>query len=149
MAEAPVKLRGHHLLCLLPYIGLGYTPAFIENFNAIVDSINRGVPIEITDGPDAICKALHAGEHREFDDCPTAAAAERDRRALLQITEHLNTPITSGATLTLTPDMVVRLRALFAKGAIRHACADCEWHDICTGIAARDYDGAKLFPHAC
>jgi hypothetical protein len=42
MCHSIIELRGHHLLCILTYMGKGYTPAFVENYDAIVAQINRG-----------------------------------------------------------------------------------------------------------
>ncbi len=54
----PVRLRGHHFLCLLTYKGLGYTPAFVENMTAVATRINAGAKVILHPGPDDICAAL-------------------------------------------------------------------------------------------
>ena len=30
-----IKLRAHHLLCLLTYVGKGYSPAFTANYDRV------------------------------------------------------------------------------------------------------------------
>ncbi len=37
-----IKIRPHHLLCLLTYAGEGYNDAFIDNFNKIVHRLKLG-----------------------------------------------------------------------------------------------------------
>ena len=53
-----VRLRPHHLLCLLTYVGKGYSAAFVANYDAIARRLSRGEHIEIVDGPDDICRPL-------------------------------------------------------------------------------------------
>lgn len=53
-----VKLRGHHLLCILTFVGHGYSRAFSDNYKAVVQRLNAGEPVVLVDGPDDICAAL-------------------------------------------------------------------------------------------
>ncbi len=41
-AAVTVRLRAHHLLCLLTYVGKGYTPAFTANYDAVVARLDAG-----------------------------------------------------------------------------------------------------------
>ena len=51
-----IKLRPHHLLCILTYVGKGYSKPFTENFDAICERINQGERnVEIIKGPDDVC----------------------------------------------------------------------------------------------
>ena len=50
-----VRLRAHHLLCMLTYIGKGYSPAFTDNMTVIAGRVSAGENVEIVDGPDEIC----------------------------------------------------------------------------------------------
>lgn len=54
-----IRLRGHHLLCLLGYRGMGYSADFCVNMTEIYEVL-RAKPeteIELITGPDDICKA--------------------------------------------------------------------------------------------
>ena len=53
-----VRLRGHHLLCLLAYKGEGYSPAFIANLDRIAARLTAGEDAVLVDGPDDICAPL-------------------------------------------------------------------------------------------
>lgn len=81
MAEKDtVRLRGHHLLCLLTYKGLGYSPEFVAGMTATAARLVAGATAEIVEGPDDICEPLcRADEHPH---CHEATVPERDRRAL-------------------------------------------------------------------
>ena len=37
-----VRLRAHHLLCLLTYVGKGYSPAFTANYDKVVRRLGEG-----------------------------------------------------------------------------------------------------------
>ena len=37
-----VRLRAHHLLCLLTYVGKGYSPAFTANYDKMVKRLAGG-----------------------------------------------------------------------------------------------------------
>ncbi|TJU92322.1 MAG: DUF1284 domain-containing protein, partial [Mesorhizobium sp.] len=53
-----VRLRAHHLLCLLTYVGKGYSPAFTANYDKVVKRLGEGEAVLIVSGPDAICAPM-------------------------------------------------------------------------------------------
>ena len=55
-----VRLRAHHLLCMLTYIGKGYGTAFTDNMTVIAGRVSAGENVEIVDGPDEICAPRQA-----------------------------------------------------------------------------------------
>ncbi len=57
-----VRLRAHHLLCMLTYVGKGYSPAFVENYEVIAARLSAGEEIELVAGPDDICGPLTADQ---------------------------------------------------------------------------------------
>ncbi|NIK79091.1 hypothetical protein FHS15_004249 [Paenibacillus castaneae] len=54
-----ISLRGHHLLCLLGYRGMGYSEDFCVNMTNIYEMLRNepGTEIEIITGPDDVCRA--------------------------------------------------------------------------------------------
>ncbi len=172
--DAAVKLRGHHLLCMLPYIGRGYTSSFTKNFDELVERLNKGACVELVMGADDICAAFHGEngdaqcEKVEIDlslmqhgtimpklpevynpahDCLGKRAAVRDNAALQDVGAALGRPLVAGDILAFTPEITRSLREKFTSGSIRQACTGCEWFDICSGIAACGFRGVKLHPH--
>jgi len=137
-----VRLRGHHLLCMLTYIGKGYSPAFVENYEAITGHLSNGEDIEIVDGPDDICQPLLC----ESDcHCFNASVAVRDRLAMEAISGLFGLVISAGSRLSLDAVQLGRMRAAFADGSIRKACKSCEWSELCTRIAVKDdYAGVQI-----
>lgn len=137
-----VRLRGHHLLCVLTFIGKGYSPAFVEGMAAVVDRISTGAPIRIVEGPDDIC-AGHLGNDRD-PHCLFASATERDSLALSDVSALWGLDLGPGIELQPPSDWVERMRRAFAEGTIRAACGRCEWNELCSGLAAAGFPGTRL-----
>ena len=140
----PVRLRGHHFLCILTYRGYGYTPAFVANMTNIVADIGRGRPVQLVEGPDAICGGLTADDRRACNhDCAKAETLELDRLAVEEVGALLGTDF--GASICIDHSIVEGLRAAFAARSIRSACRRCPWSDFCDQIAAEGFAATKLF----
>lgn len=141
----PVRLRGHHFLCILTYRGYGYTPAFVENMTAIVGQIAGGRPVQLGEGPDAVCGGLTADDRSACNhDCGKAETRELDHVAVAEIGQALG--IDFARPLIIDQPMVGLLRSAFADRSIRSACRRCPWSDFCTEIAAEAFSATKLFP---
>lgn len=141
----PVRLRGHHFLCILTYRGFGYTPAFVANMSAVVAAISAGRPVELVEGPDAICGGFTAACRSLSDhDCALADTMMMDRMAIEDVRQRV--PGVSDGPVVLDAAIVASLRSAFASGAIRSACARCSWSDFCDRIAAEDFSGTRLQP---
>lgn len=132
-----VRLRGHHLLCILTYKGEGYSPAFVANLDRIAARLAAGEDALLVDGPDDVCAPLLAppsvgdtGPHCAFD-----RVHERDRQALEAVSALLSRTLVPGKRLTLEPETARRMRNAFETGEIRAACVGCEWSKLCTSIA--------------
>lgn len=136
-----VRLRPHHLLCVLTYVGRGYSPAFTANMTRIAERLGAGEEIALVAGPDDICAPLldHPDPH-----CHRASVMERDRAAARDLSDLLGLNLRTGAHWVLDEDVIGRLRAVFASHQIRSACTGCEWVDLCGSIAASGFDGAAL-----
>lgn len=139
-----VRLRAHHLLCMLTYSGKGYSEAFVHSFDRLVQRIGAGEAIELLAGPDDVCEPIagNAGEH-----CHCTSVIERDRLAAGQLARLAGLLLTPGTRVTVTAPLVQRLRTAFAEGSIRAACADCPWYAMCTEVAAGGYASALLRAH--
>ena len=92
-----VRLRAHHLLCMLTFIGKGYTPEFTENYRRIAARLSAGETIELVTGPDDICAPL-AGLPEEH--CLQDSVTDRDTRAAIAVSQLLNRPVVGGSLIT-------------------------------------------------
>ncbi|WP_137934028.1 DUF1284 domain-containing protein [Mesorhizobium comanense] len=136
-----VRLRAHHLLCLLTYVGKGYTPAFTANYDGIAQRLSRGEDILLVSGPDDICTPL-LGEAESH--CLRDSAAGRDRLAARDVEALLARPIRDGVRLDLDAAILARMRQAFSTGVVREACEGCEWSGLCGAVAADDYRDTRL-----
>lgn len=138
-----VRLRAHHLLCLLTYAGSGYTRAFTANFDAVVAQIGAGDELQIVAGPDDICAPLL---NEPDTHCLRESVRARDTRAAHDLGKLLGIGIFEGQRLELGAPELKILRGAFASGRARGACIGCEWHGLCTAVARRGFHQAMLGP---
>lgn len=131
-----VRLRGHHLLCLLTYAGKGYSPAFTAGFTHIAARIAGGETILMVDGPDDICQPLLNDPSAH---CMNASVIHRDKAAIRDVGDLLDRSVGVGDRLVLDPATIAQMRNAFHHGRIRRACARCEWAQLCSDIAATGY----------
>ena len=136
-----VRLRPHHLLCLLTYVGKGYTPAFVENYDRIAQRLSEGEGIVVVDGPDDVCAALLCEPEPH---CFRESVRSRDAQAALDVGVLLDVTVSTGTRIDLHPALLARMRKAFAEGHMRKACHGCEWFDLCSGIAAGGYGEVRI-----
>lgn len=136
-----VRLRPHHLLCMLTFVGKGYTAAFTENYIRIAARLSAGEDILVVEGPDDVCAPMlgEPGMH-----CLDRSVTDRDRKASDAVEALLKHPAAPGASFCPSADFLQRMRTAFSTGSIREGCARCEWSPLCTGIASAGFDGVLV-----
>lgn len=135
-----VRLRAHHLLCTLAYVGKGYDPAFVANFDRLMRRLSGGEDILLVEGPDDICQPLLADPAAH---CHRRGVTRRDATAARQIAALLGRPVDAGCRLVPSAALLAELRAAFAARTIRGACHGCEWRSLCSDIADGGFDGVR------
>ncbi|WP_260740069.1 DUF1284 domain-containing protein [Tunturiibacter lichenicola] len=139
-----IQLRPHHLLCMLTFVGKGYSPAFVANFEQVVRRIAQAdEDVQIVQGPDDLCLPYlsDAGCH-----CHNTSVLKRDRLAAEAISRLLQRPLHAGVSLQISRSLVPTLRAAFADGTIRQACAGCQWKPTCDGVVQSGFAESCLMP---
>ena len=136
-----VRLRAHHLLCMLTYVGRGYNAVFVANYTAIIERLSAGADILVIAGPDDICAPLLQDPKAH---CHNTGIKARDQQAAAAVSAWLGQTIMPGTRLALTPSQLADLRQAFADGKIRAACQACQWTGLCSDIAATDFADTKL-----
>ncbi len=136
-----IRLRPHHLLCILTYVGKGYSPAFTANYDAIAQRIADGEEILLVEGPDDICAPLMEEDEPH---CLGDSVAQRDRDAAEAVSELLSLPVEGDDRIVLDARRIGHLRGAFEVGTIRKACTGCEWAPLCTGIAADGFGDTRI-----
>jgi hypothetical protein len=134
-----IKLRPHHLLCILSYVGKGYSQSFTDNFDALMERINKGErEVEIVTGPDDICAPRLCDASDITCHCYEERIILRDKIAL----ENLN--YSYGDVISLDLEWIKDMRVRFHLGENRQACQGCQWYDLCTGIAEHGFKEGRL-----
>jgi hypothetical protein len=138
-----VRLRAHHLLCMLTFVGEGYTPAFTANYRRIAERLSAGEEIEIVSGPDDICAPLlsEASAH-----CLLPSPKARDEAAAEAVGRLLGVRVEQGARLIPDKALLKRLGRAFAADLIRNACTDCEWSELCSAVAHNHFRNTLVAP---
>ena len=118
-----LSIRGHHLLCMFGFRGLGYSPQFVANMQGVVDAFLSGSPqVTVIAECDDICAAC---PHKIAGVCCKSAGSESsvaekdlavlDRLGLPPGSAYVARALRAHITRTVRP---VDLRAL---------CSGCEW----------------------
>lgn len=128
---------------MLTYVGKGYSPAFVENYEAIAVRLSAGEEIELVAGPDDICAPLAADPDAH---CHGESVVERDLAATESVARLLGSPLGLGVRITPGASLLAHLRKTFSTGEIRTACSGCEWSGLCDSVAAAGYIGARVAP---
>jgi len=136
-----VRIRGHHLLCMLTYVGKGYSEAFTKGYDKVVQRLNRGEDMLLVAGPDDICQPLLADPDPH---CFRDTVPERDRLAADAVETLIGRPICVGERFSLDASTIKRMREAFHAGTTRQACHGCEWFDLCSGIAGSGFENVRL-----
>ncbi len=86
---AGVRLRGHHLLCLLSFSGEGYSPAFVQRFRELAAAYRSPqTVVSLLESPDDACAAcpyLEAEGCRSPADGPEKNVAALDAAVLSRL----------------------------------------------------------------
>jgi hypothetical protein len=135
-SNVTVRLRAHHLLCMLTFIGKGYTPEFTENYRRIAARLSAGETIELVNGPDDICAPLSGFVDKH---CLQDSVTDRDEKAAMAVSKLLGRSVVKGSVITPDADVLKRLRQAFRAGDIRAGCARCEWSPLCTDVADKGF----------
>jgi hypothetical protein len=136
-----VRLRAHHLLCLLTYVGKGYSAAFTANYDKVVKRLAEGEAVLIVSGPDDICAPM-LGEPEPH--CLRESAAGRDLLAERDVGALLGRPIADGASFNLGKERLATMRQAFSSGLTREACSGCEWALLCDAVAGNGFRDTRL-----
>lgn len=128
MKAGPIRIRAHHLLCMLGFKGLGYSAEFVENMTRIkgVLTAHPDTLIRITAGCDDICLSC---PHEADLLCSKSDGAEqkvvdKDRRVLEMI------GVEENASLSVREAYGKIARLLTPRGLSADLCRDCEWLDL-------------------
>lgn len=147
-----VRLRPHHLYCMLTYKGLGYTDDFVCNYNQIAEKLSQDtIMIQLVEGPDDICAPMMQCQNHPDFHCTFDRVKDRDAAVLKILNQQIeagtlpiSTPLLSDSLFQLTENLLQSMRQLFKNKTLRLACEGCQWYDTCTDIADDNFKDVKI-----
>lgn len=118
--KGPINLRGHHLLCISTFSGMGYDADFISNMEAIVGMCKSPSQyIRVIEGVDDICTSCpHSDGSRCLKDEKKASAMDRDVLVILGLEV--------GGIYT-SSSLNLRVKDGIEKRLFTDVCARCSW----------------------
>ena len=123
----PLKIRAHHLLCLLGFRGLGYSQGFITTMGKVVKNLrsNSIFPITVVVECDIICASC---PHNKGSKCLKEADSEskvktRDLEVLYRLGFEVGAQMPAVKART-------RIKERLSFRDIAEICSDCEWLEL-------------------
>lgn len=129
-----IYFRPHHFLCALCFQGRGYSPAFVANFQTIMNVLTSchgdQTPIHIINHTDSICAPC---PNRRDKNCTTQekiTALDHAHAHALEIKP--DTTVTWGEAKQLIAEKI-------SLEKFHEICATCSWKElgICEGVLTR------------
>lgn len=126
-----IQLRGHHLLCMLGYRGMGYSDEYVRNMTRMHSQL-RAEPetlVKLVSGPDDLCAHFPCNQPYH---CQDRNVHDRDR-------EIANTLGLEAGEVVTWAEIEARIARLLVPADIPRLCATCPWlaYGVCEeGVAA-------------
>jgi hypothetical protein len=135
-----IRLRGHHLVCLLGYRGMGYSEAYAANMTRVHSRLRKEpeTPVLIVTGPDDLCAWFP--EDQPYH-CEDENVHERDAAVLKQL------GLEPGLQTTWR-EVEQGLAKRFVPADIPRLCSTCPWlgYGVCEDGIRRIRAGKGLYP---
>ena len=128
MGSDLLTLRGHHLLCLLSFQGLGYSPEFVEHMKEIADAFlgSGSARVKLVASCDDVCAAC---PHMVGGGCANGDDAEARLTAKdATVLEALGLGLGRVYATRDVRELAVRT---FSREDLQRLCSDCQWLSIC------------------
>ena len=123
-----MRLRFHHLLCILGFQGLGYDEKFVEGMKRIVQKIKESpdLEIKIIKGCDDICSACPFNIDGYCEN-EVVGGEERAKERDSQVAERLALKTRNALTVKEVMDL---LKKEIKPGDLAVICTDCPWLEM-------------------
>jgi len=119
-----MKIRGHHLLCLQGFRGLGYNDEFVQKMKKIKRILENFpyMKIKIVNQTDTICKAC---PHQEFNRCKFSIQSNNNVIKMDNMVFEI-LGIKPGTELSYL-EILKLLASKIKKEDLLEICANCQW----------------------
>lgn len=114
-----IRLRGHHVLCLLGYRGMGYSTEYVANMTRVHQKLRTAPTTEVllVAGPDDLCAKFPESQTYH---CEDTNIHERDAAILRQL--HL-----SRGQVLPWEEVENRIREYAMSTDVARLCSTCSW----------------------
>lgn len=133
-----IKLRGHHLFCLIGFRGMGYSEAYATNMKKVHAQLRSAphTPFQLIEGADDLCAKFPCNEPYH---CDAARVAEQDQKFLEKLQLQIGDVVTWA-------DVERRVQTLVTQQVIHEVCFDCQWREygVCEEGVERVHKGLGL-----
>ncbi len=152
MSEAFIRLRGHHLVCLLSFVGKGYGQASVENFIGIAKEISAGRNnIQIVDCADDICRPRRGAPCPQAEECSCRGdeIAQFDKMALSLLNQEgaAFLPLQPCSQMQFSSFFTWQMRKAMISGRFAPLCQACDWWErICKSVVENKFKDVILHP---
>jgi|WetSurSiteA1Bulk_404760.scaffolds.fasta_scaffold35259_2 uncharacterized protein len=129
-SSGPIKLRGHHLICLHFFHGEGYSPEFVTSLHELLRKAFAGEEIAVQSGPDDVCEMcphLRVGAC-SYDKGADDEIREMDKTALALLR------IKTGSRVRWS-EMEEKIPGIFSQWSGTY-CRMCDWRNACGNDAS-------------
>lgn len=120
-----MRLRAHHLLCILGFRGLGYDEKFVKGMERVIQRIKgkSGLEIKLIEECDDICAACPFNIDGRCEN-KVVGGEERVRERDSQVAERL--ALKTGNALTIKK-ILASVKEKIKPGDLLVICKDCPW----------------------
>ena len=123
--HTPVKLRGHHGLCLHFYKGKGYSDRFVAHMTEFQNQLraNSDTPLLLVDCADSLCTFC---PHKTGDACESGQKVKKYDRAVFKLCG-----LNPGMQITWKEFSDSVKEHILKTDQLKDICSDCQWYSIC------------------
>jgi hypothetical protein len=136
-----IRLRGHHLLCLLGYQGMGYSADFTANMTRIYETLQEQPETLVTliEGPDDLCACYPTGA-KDYH-CLNQSVTQRDEQVIGRLGLQIGIQVKWSEVMNRVKDNLV-------PEDIQVLCYTCSWRSlgVCEAGIRRIRQGEGLSP---
>ncbi len=133
-----LKLRGHHIFCLIGFRGMGYSKEYAANMAKVQEKLRAfpDTPLCLVNGADDLCAKFPCDQPYH---CDTARVLEQDQRFLDKLQLQVGEVIT-------WREIENRVQHLVTPAVIEEVCFDCQWrgYGVCEEGVQRIRQGQGL-----
>lgn len=123
----PVLLRAHHALCILHFIGKGYSEPFVRNMRQIIRKLEEpGATVRLAAGADAVCAACP--NHTDSVCRQEPKPGQYDSRVLRLC------GLRAGQVLLWRELEETARRHILEAGGLPLVCGGCGWLPLCGSL---------------